>query len=237
MHSGGGTYIHYYDAHGGTYFIGPDGESSNERYAKLYGEYVNLAPFAPVCSFEDPTRKVKLKRFLAESSHTIDASEMKPEDCELIDPMAVPDPTHSFASAVMFNFFTGCSDAVIAWTRREKNQIVRKDGVYYLFDLSNRTSTWKIDATEKQFVELEAFLENQPEDTLDDLFSYMCDTAIVFTCTNDPIDATTGMARDSKSSFLQNLHEQILKSTLSEKYKQKLTGALAASITKYLGNT
>lgn len=139
MNEDGGSHFYYYDQFGNEYFSGPDSYSQKE-YSNFLARYFNVNKFVPVRSRSDwagsGIGEITLVRTLAETSKMVDAEKIKAEDLDKIDPMPLPDPDKSFVSSCLINLLTSASDRFIRSNKKSaQNYSVRKDGVYYLFDM------------------------------------------------------------------------------------------------------
>lgn len=188
-HADGGSYHYLYDQFGNTYFISPD--HSSESYADLMSQHFNVNKHVPIkVPSERGFRNSKYIRFLAESSRTINSEDISAEDCDNIDPLPVTDPKRSFVSSAMLNLLSGAYDTVVRISRYDKNQIVRKDGTYYLFDLDTPTTKWNQHFAGEQFDEIGIFLRQiEDEQEHGGVLDYMAKTAVMISSLEDTRDS------------------------------------------------
>lgn len=140
MHGNRGEYHFYYDQLGNTYFKS-DETSSSELFCRILSPYFNVQKFAEITLPDGST--TKRVRFLAETSRTVHPDKITGQDCDLIDPMPITDPDKSYASSILINLIGGAYDTVVIKRVGEdgristsKNQVLRKDDVFYLFDVT-----------------------------------------------------------------------------------------------------
>lgn len=140
MHGGGGTYRRSYDQFGNTYFRGPETGGWDKAMSDLLSPYFNVSKFALI---RLPSGNTDHRvRYLAEASETIDSTLITPEDCDRIDPMPITDFARSYVSCMLINLLGGAYDTLVkryigdeGKVTSEKNQIIRKDGTWYLYDV------------------------------------------------------------------------------------------------------
>jgi len=184
MHGDRGYYYYAYDQFGNTFFQGPDLKSKN--YANLLSPYFNVNRYELIQLPDGDTNH--MIRFLAERSRTVDSSAIAAEDCQKIDPLPVTDPDRSYVSCMLVNIMGGAGDTIVkryensdGTISSEKNQAVRKDGVFYLFDLDDSMVPDEARMRD-QFGLLQDLLLGINDNIRKDMINYIAQTVLFVGC-------------------------------------------------------
>ncbi len=227
-----GNYVHAADQFGREYFTGPDTDTHHlAQYANVLAKYFNVNKVVTVrypvalegsyhaykSELKEAFISQKVIRKLVESSKLVDSTKMLPEDCDRIDPMPVADLDKSFVSSVAINLLTGAADRIVKWSiLHSKNYDVRKDGVYYLYDMEGGYNEKFV---EEQLIELEQFL-NQTNNK-NELIGYLTKTAVFLSCL--PITDNIYFAINNHyAKFPKRLYDKIEMSVNISKGNKKL---------------